>query len=68
MSSIEKDVSKDVQFTVMNDRSQGGGSLNDGQMEIMVCLLWCYSFGIVATYNHLVDMVTQASNAVTNST
>ncbi len=26
-----------MQLTVMTDRSQGGSSLNDGQMELMVC-------------------------------
>lgn len=25
-----------MQFTLLNDRSQAGGSLNDGQLEMMV--------------------------------
>ncbi|CAI8046007.1 Lysosomal alpha-mannosidase, partial [Geodia barretti] len=31
-----KDEDRGVQFTVMNDRAQGGSSLNDGQLELMV--------------------------------
>ena len=31
-----KDESKGVQFTVLNDRSQGGSSLSDGSVELMV--------------------------------
>ena len=34
--SHNKDESKGVQFTVLNDRSQGGSSLLDGSMELMV--------------------------------
>ena len=30
-------MTRNVQFTVMTDRSQGGSSLNDGQLELMVC-------------------------------
>ena len=33
-----KDESKGVQFTVLNDRSQGGASLLDGSVELMVKL------------------------------
>ncbi|XP_029636473.1 lysosomal alpha-mannosidase [Octopus sinensis] len=31
-----KDVEKDVQFTVLTDRSQGGSSLRDGHVELML--------------------------------
>jgi lysosomal alpha-mannosidase len=31
-----KDEKRGVQFTVMTDRAQGGSSLNDGQLELMV--------------------------------
>ncbi|XP_053388235.1 lysosomal alpha-mannosidase-like isoform X2 [Mercenaria mercenaria] len=31
-----QDEAKDMQFTVMTDRSQGGGSIHDGQIEIML--------------------------------
>lgn len=31
-----KDVNKDVQFTILTDRSQGGTSLKDGQVELML--------------------------------
>ena len=31
-----QDVSRNVQFTILTDRSQGGASLNDGQLELMV--------------------------------
>jgi lysosomal alpha-mannosidase len=31
-----KDVSKDVQFTILTDRSQGGSSMMDGSIELMV--------------------------------
>jgi lysosomal alpha-mannosidase len=31
-----KDEDRGVQFTVMTDRAQGGSSLNDGQLELMV--------------------------------
>ena len=31
-----KDESKGVQFTILNDRSQGGSSLLDGSVELMV--------------------------------
>ena len=36
-----KDTAKRVQFTILNDRSQGGSSLNDGQLELMVCMDGC---------------------------
>ena len=31
-----RDEDREVQFTVLTDRSQGGSSLNDGQLELMV--------------------------------
>ncbi|XP_076348984.1 lysosomal alpha-mannosidase-like [Tachypleus tridentatus] len=31
-----KDKSKDIQLTILTDRSQGGSSLNDGSLELMV--------------------------------
>jgi hypothetical protein len=31
-----KDETKDLQLTVVTDRAQGGGSIRDGQIEIMV--------------------------------
>ena len=34
-----QDKGKGVQFTVMTDRAQGGASLNDGQLELMVKFL-----------------------------
>lgn len=36
MISIKDDKS-DRELFVLNDRAQGGGSINDGQAEIMVC-------------------------------
>jgi len=34
---ILKDEEKKMQLAVLNDRAQGGTSLNDGEAEIMVC-------------------------------
>lgn len=34
-----QDEDRGVQLTVLTDTSQGGSSLNDGQMELMVCPL-----------------------------
>ena len=34
--SHNKDESRGVQFTILNDRSQGGSSLLDGSVELMV--------------------------------
>ena len=31
-----RDENRKVQFTILNDRSQGGSSLNDGQLELMI--------------------------------
>ena len=31
-----REQSRKVQFTILNDRSQGGSSLNDGQLELMI--------------------------------
>lgn len=31
-----RDISNNKEFSVLNDRAQGGGSLNEGQVEIMV--------------------------------
>ena len=31
-----QDEAKQVQFTVLTDRTQGGTSLNDGEVELMV--------------------------------
>ncbi|KAM3955078.1 lysosomal alpha-mannosidase [Aphomia sociella] len=31
-----EDVKKNIRFSVFNDRAQGGGSLNDGQIDIML--------------------------------
>ena len=44
-----QDMSRDVQFTVLNDRSQGGTSLTDGQLELMVIIL------IAAVYSHNIE-------------
>lgn len=35
---VIKDVSKDLEVAVLNDRSQGGTSLNKGEIELMVSL------------------------------
>jgi hypothetical protein len=43
-----QDVKKNIQFTVLTDRSEGGSSINDGQIELMVdellaviCQIYC---------------------------
>lgn len=36
ISFIVQDDSRNVQFTVLTDRSQGGSSIEDGQVELMV--------------------------------
>lgn len=33
---LSQDESKNIQFTVLTDRSQGGGSIQDGNLELMV--------------------------------
>ena len=33
---MSQDESKNMQFTVLTDRSQGGGSIQDGNLELMV--------------------------------
>lgn len=33
---------KITQFSVLNDRSQGGSSLRNGEIELMVCILECF--------------------------
>lgn len=33
---VSQDESKNIQFTVLTDRSQGGGSIQDGNLELMV--------------------------------
>ena len=33
---LQDEVSKDMQFTVLNDRAQGGSSIRDGEIELMV--------------------------------
>ena len=33
---VSQDEDRGIQFTVMTDRAQGGASLNDGQLELMV--------------------------------
>jgi len=39
-----QDKARNVQLTVLTDRSQGGASLHDGEIELMVCgflvVLW----------------------------
>ena len=35
-NDFSQDEAKNIQFTVLTDRSQGGSSLNDGQVELMV--------------------------------
>ena len=32
------------QFTLLNDRSQGGASLSEGSLEVMVCVLFFVSY------------------------
>jgi len=32
-----QDTAKNVQLTVLTDRSQGGASIHDGEIELMVC-------------------------------
>ena len=34
--SVLQDESKNIQFTVLTDRSLGGGSIQDGNLELMV--------------------------------
>jgi len=41
-----------VQFTVLNDRSQGGSSLNDGQVELMVRALHIHMYTCTHTFSH----------------
>ena len=33
---FQDEVNKDMQFTVLNDRAQGGSSIKDGEIELMV--------------------------------
>lgn len=40
MSCASKDENKNTQFTILTDRSHGGSSLTDGNLEIMVLLLF----------------------------
>lgn len=52
---VPKDEHRDIQFTVLTDRSHGGSSLTDGSLEIMVwllatskCHIMSYSINVVA--------------------
>ena len=33
---LQDEVNNDMQFTVLNDRAQGGSSIKDGEIELMV--------------------------------
>ena len=33
-----KDIKKDLEMAIMTDRAQGGSSLNDGEIELMVTI------------------------------
>lgn len=50
-----QDVNQDLQLTVMNDRSQGGSSIRDGGIELMVHrrLLYDDAFGVGEALNEL---------------
>lgn len=41
-----------TQFSVLNDRSQGGSSLQNGQIELMVL----YLFKSVVVYSHVMSL------------
>jgi len=53
------------QFSVLNDRSQGGGSINDGQFELMIHrrLLWDDARGVGEPLNET-DSITPYPNPV----
>jgi len=37
-----QDKAKNVQLTVLTDRSQGGASIHDGEIELMVCIVFVF--------------------------
>ena len=39
---VLQDKSKNIQFTVLTDRSEGGSSITDGHLEIMVSVVINY--------------------------
>ena len=57
---LMQDNSRGVQLTVMTDRSQGGSSLNDGQLELMVRVCVCVWLNLSCTY-HMVCFAPQVS-------
>jgi len=40
-----QDKAKNVQLTVLTDRSQGGASIHDGEIELMVCIVFVFFNG-----------------------
>uniref|UniRef100_A0A1X7T4H6 Glycosyl hydrolase family 38 C-terminal domain-containing protein n=1 Tax=Amphimedon queenslandica TaxID=400682 RepID=A0A1X7T4H6_AMPQE len=46
-----EDEEKNVQFTILNDRSQGGGSITDGSVELMVHMHLVVGDGAVGPLN-----------------
>lgn len=66
-----EDTTKDVQFSVLTDRSQGGSSLREGSVELMVHrrLLYDDAFGVDEalneTYYHGQGLVVRGTHRVT---
>ena len=53
---VKQDETKQVQFTVLTDRSQGGSSLAEGEVELMVSLcvcVWVCQYGCVWVCQHV---------------
>ena len=40
LTFVPQDEAQQAQFTVLTDRTQGGASLNDGEVELMVGEVW----------------------------